>query len=491
MRRPNILILYTDQQRWDALGVNGNSEIQTPNLNRLAAQGVNFDHYFVQNPVCMPSRVSFLTGRYPSNLGITHMGVPVPTETVTLPHLLRPYGYHSANIGKLHFLPHANRDHRLPHPTYGFDHLEISDEPGVYEDAYRAWVRRVAPEQLEHLSVGLPPATATWYETMRIPDAVKHPQHGGRFDFKGAVPFPGADGYTHSAFVAEQTMEFLQQQRMEQPFLCIAGFYSPHAPWVVPQRFLDLYDPATFTLPTYPSALEAKRGDDLCSDEQLRSARHGYYAMVSEVDYHIGRILTQVEQQGLADDTIVIFTSDHGEWLGEHLRYGKGYPGSDAVSRVPCIVRWPNGISTPGRTAPRIVEGVDIVPTLLDCAGIQVPPFLQGQSLVRFLCDPSTTAIAEDASEHDVGAIARTMAGENAPAALMEHAGWKALRTAHHRYLIQADGRESLWDLMADPQEYHDVAADASYQSVLSAHRRLLLQKLLAAERSLPRTWAY
>jgi arylsulfatase A-like enzyme len=192
--RPNILILYTDQQRWDALGVNGNADIKTPNLDRLARQGINFDHHFVQNPVCMPSRVSFLTGQYPATLGITHMGVPVPPDTVTLPRLLRPYGYRSANIGKLHFQPHANRDHRIPYPDYGFDHLEIADEPGPYEDAYRAWVRRKAPDQLDYVSLGLPPLAHTWREVMRLDDPVKHPvAGGGRFDFKGARPFPGAD----------------------------------------------------------------------------------------------------------------------------------------------------------------------------------------------------------------------------------------------------------------------------------------------------------
>src|SRR3712207_3030163 len=134
MRRPNILIVYTDQQRWDALGANGNHDIKTPNLDRLAAEGVNFTHHVVQNPVCMPSRVSFLTGQYPSTLRTTHMGVPVPADTLTLPRMLKNYGYVSANIGKLHFLPHANRDHRAVHPDYGFDQLEISDEPGCYED---------------------------------------------------------------------------------------------------------------------------------------------------------------------------------------------------------------------------------------------------------------------------------------------------------------------------------------------------------------------
>ncbi|MCY4525785.1 MAG: sulfatase-like hydrolase/transferase, partial [Anaerolineaceae bacterium] len=186
MERPNILILYTDQQRHDALGINGNADIQTPVLDRLARDGVNFDHCFVQNPVCMPSRASFLSGCYPSSLGITHMGVPLPADVVTLPHLLRPYGYRSANIGKLHFLPHANRDHRVPHPMYGFDHLEISDEPGVYEDAYRAWVRSFAPEQLDELSAGLPPGAEVWRRTLGIPDEVRHPHAGSRKDFRDA-----------------------------------------------------------------------------------------------------------------------------------------------------------------------------------------------------------------------------------------------------------------------------------------------------------------
>ncbi|HEV7214804.1 MAG TPA: sulfatase-like hydrolase/transferase, partial [Chloroflexota bacterium] len=220
MRLPNILLLYTDQWRWDALGVNGNADVQTPNLDRLAGEGTTFDHYFVQNPVCMPSRVSFLTGQYPSTLRITHMGVPVPEATVTLPKLLRPYGYTSANIGKLHFLPHANRDHREPHPSYGFDHLEIADEPGCYDDAYRAWVRRKAPDQLDLISLGLPPASETWRQALGINDTVRHPTE--RFPL-AALPFRGRSDVTHSAFVAEQTLAFIDQQG-DRPFFCIAGF---------------------------------------------------------------------------------------------------------------------------------------------------------------------------------------------------------------------------------------------------------------------------
>ena len=471
MRRPNILILYTDQQRWDTLGTNGNREILTPNLDALAKSGVNFSHHFVQNPVCMPSRISMLSGRYPSSLGITHMGVPVPQETMTLPRLLKRYGYRSANIGKLHFLPHANRDHRLPHPDYGFDHLEIADEPGVYEDAYRAWARQRAPEQMDSISAGIPPATRTWYRTMGIDDAVAHrgdPE--GRFDFDGGIPFAADDGLTHSAFVAEQTIEYIRQQG-SQPFLCIAGFYSPHAPWMAPQKYLDLYDPEDLSVPEFPPKIEGQRQrkpDQRFSDAHLRRAKQGYYAMISEVDDYVGRILGALDAEGLRDNTIVVFTSDHGEWLGTHLKFGKGYPADDAVSRVPFIVSAPNGES--GQNVDEIVEAVDIVPTLLSLAGIQAPPTLQGVSLADVV-----------------------MRGAEVPkqAALTEGDGWKCLRNRDYRYLIHSDGRECLWHIRTDPGEYADVVNDPAHQPALARCRRQLLERLLQMERPLSRTWTY
>ena len=197
MRRPNILLLYSDQQRWDALGAAGNAEIHTPEPRPACPTRRQLRPLLRAEPGLHAQPVSFLTGQYPSTLRITAMGVPVPPETPTLPRLLN-HGYRTANIGKLHFLPHANRDHRVPHPDYGFDHLEIADEPGVYEDAYRAWVRAQQPEgptslharpELDRISVGLPPATAVWYETMGITDTVAHPGMGGRDDFAARCPF--------------------------------------------------------------------------------------------------------------------------------------------------------------------------------------------------------------------------------------------------------------------------------------------------------------
>jgi arylsulfatase len=463
MKRPNILLIYTDQQRWDALRANGNSEILTPNLDRLAAEGVNLSHYFVQNPICMPSRISFLSGQYPSTLGITHMAVPVPENVVTLPKLVKNYGYITGNIGKLHFLPHSNRDHRDIHPSYGFDHLEISDEPGCYEDAYRAWVRAKEPDQLEHLSLGLPPAAEDYYRIMGVKDELTHPER----EPKHAAAFPGREHLTHSAFVAEQTESFIERHR-EDTWLCIAGFYSPHTPWVAPQRFLDLYDPEKLSLPQYPPHINQMRSDTHFSDTELRSVKQGYYAMISEVDYYVGKLLDRLEELDLSDNTIVLFTSDHGEYLGDHLRYQKGYPGEDCISRVPCIVRWPRGIAEPGRTFDGLVEAVDVLPTLLECAGIPIPLSLQGESFRRLL---------------------RKEPFEGKPEALMEFHGWK--NTKHHRYVCESDGKESLFDLRQDPMQYMNLADEPEHRELLQEMRKRMLVRTLQVERPLPRTWVY
>ena len=466
MKRPNILLIYTDQQRWDAMGVNGNDDIQTPNLDRLANEGVNFDHYFIQNPVCMPSRVSFLTGQYPSTLGITHMGVPVPEDIVTLPKLLRNSGYHSANIGKLHFLPHANRDHSEVHPDYGFDHLEISDEPGCYEDAYRAWVRKEAPDQLDHLSLGLPPLAEQWHKMMNVKDGVFHPDE--RFP-KEPVPFRGGDDYTHTAWVASRSIQYMKERAQEgRPFLCVSGIYSPHSPWVAPQRFLDMYDPEEVALPSFPPEADEKRNAEHYSDEELRLARQGYYGMVSEVDHHVGRMLDSLDELGIADETIVVFTSDHGEWLGEHLKYGKGYPGHDCVSRVPLLMRVP-GIEG-GHRVSSLVEGVDVVPTLLEACGASVPPHLQGQSLC-------SAFRGGDGPEKDV--------------ALMEFTGWKMIRSENYRYVTHAEGQEFLYDLSAEWGEYRDVSDDPDHADALAEHRHLLIKRLVEMEKPRKKTWGY
>jgi len=463
MTRPNILFIHSDQHRWDAVGANGNTDIRTPNLDALAASGANFDHYFVQAPVCMPSRMSYLTGQYPSRTGIMNNGPALPENAVTLPAVLGENGYFCANIGKLHFLPHSRRDHREKHPSYGFDHLEVSDEPGCYEDVYRNWVRETAPDQLDHISLGLPPAAKAWRDRMGIVETIRH---ASRVETR-PVAFPGRSDVTHSAFVAERTMAFLREHHRQQ-FFCVAGFFSPHAPLVSPQECLDLYEPSKLQLPAFPEDLDRSSAAPEYRDDGLRLARQGYYACVSEVDHHVGRILACLEELGLADRTIVVYTSDHGEWLGEHMQYGKGFPAHDCISRVPCMIRYsPAGLAN-GLRISDMVEAVDLMPTLLSLADVPGPNHLQGRQLP---IPGSKTELRHSA--------------------LTEGPGWKSLRTDKFRYVLGKDGTESLYDLRVPLGDYNDLAEDPRFGSELAMLRKTLIDRMVQAEVQLPADASY
>lgn len=188
------------------------------------------------------------------------------------------------------------------------------------------------------------------------------------------------------------------------------------------------------------------------------------------MDHHVGRILERLNELGRAENTVVVFLSDHGEWLGDHLRVAKGYPADDPVSRVPLIVRWPVGITAPGRRHEGIVEAVDVLPTLLDCAAIPVPRTAQGHSLLPVLHNQATD---------------RPQVG------ITEHADWRSVRSPDYHYLVHADGTESLWDLGADPNEHDDVAGRPEHSDSLQEHRLLLIQHSIRNQRQLTRTWPY
>ncbi|MEM1026906.1 MAG: sulfatase-like hydrolase/transferase [Planctomycetota bacterium] len=470
VKRPNTLLIYTDQWRGDALGCAGHPDVQTPCLDQLAERGVRFANHFVQNPVCMPSRVSTLSGQYPSNLGILKMAVPVRESLPCVQHLLQRAGYATANIGKLHFLPHSNRDHRDPHPPYGFDQLEVADEPGPYDDAYRSFIRRTQPDQLDASSAHVyPPMAKVFREETGFDDGVKHPD---TWEPWTTAAFSGKDEATYSAFVGQRTIETLGQYADSgQSFFCISSFYSPHSPLVAPQKFLDLYDPDTFTLPEFPPEFNERRIAEGLDDVTIRQAMHGYFAMISEVDHWIGRILAQLEATGLLEQTLIVFTSDHGEFLGEHGRWGKWYPAPDCVSRVPLIISGP-GVS-PG-VCDSIVEAVDLVPTVLERSGVAQPAFMDGCSLVPalrgdgFLGKPG--ALIEDA---------------------MPGFAWRGWRTHTHRYLLHEDGRELLFDLRAEFGEYRDVSADPAQRDALLEHRHALATRMIQIARCHTPVWPY
>ena len=274
---------------------------------------------------------------------------------------------------------------------------------------------------------------------------------------------------THTAFVGEQTIEYIRR-RGERPFFCIAGFYSPHSPWVVPQKYLDLYDPASLTLPEFPEEVNARRRGTDYDDEKLRGVIHGYYAMVTEVDDWVGRIVHALDEEGLRDNTIVLFTSDHGEWLGEHLHYGKGAPGHDSVARTPLIVRWPEGIADAGRHIEPLVEAVDVAPSLLEWAGLPVPPDLQGKSLCNLAAGRTSTH--RDSAFSEIGDV-------------------KILRAGSYRYVCDRKGAEQLYDLEEPLGEYRNLAANAEYAEALGDMRHRMIARLASKETIAKRDWLY
>ncbi len=451
MKRPNVLLLYTDQQRWDTIGCAGYPHMHTPNLDALAARGVLFENAFCNNPVCMPSRQSMLSGRYPSVVGCTCNGIEMPTDMPTLWTVLQPYGYHAASIGKLHFRNHSNRDHREPHPAYGLDTLIVSDEPGCYEDAYIKWVRERDPAQVENCRCGTPPA---WT--------------GRAFDKPRGVTdpyaFEGPEDMTHSAFVADEMVDFLHRCRGKS-FFAIAGFFAPHNPLNPPQRFVDMYDPAELPLPAMKDG-ENRLG---VSRGEWMNVRAHYYALVSHVDDQVGRILSALDEAGLRDETLVVFTADHGEHLGDHGAVTKGPPGLESCTRVPLIVSWPGRIPQ-GVIRSEIVEAVDFAPTVLDYCGVQVPPFMQGRSY-RPLLDGGTY--------------------EPRRSAFIEHRrpfghSWKTLRTDDYLYCAERRGEERLYDRRTDPHELNDVAAESEYAMALGEMRAELLRRWFDVESQYP-----
>jgi arylsulfatase len=463
MKRPNILLLYTDQQRWDTIRYAGNPHIITPNLDCLARGGVLFENAFCNNPVCMPSRQSMLSGMYPSTLGCTTNGIEMREDVWTLPRILSAYGYSTANIGKLHFRNHSNRDHREPHPRYGFDTLILSDEPGCYDDAYIQWVAHHDDSQVEKCRVSTPPA---WQGK----PVVKHPRNTHE-----PYCFEGPEHLTHSAFVAEEMVDFIRRQDGKTPFFAIAGFYAPHAPLNPPPRFVEMYNPENLPLPHFDTVGTDVpwTGRDL-TDNEWQTIKAYYYALITHVDDQIGRILEALTDYQLLEDTIIIFTSDHGEHLGDHGLIQKGPPGLDSCAHVPLIFHYPR-LFDPQKTTD-LIEAVDIAPTVLEACGVQIPPFFQGRSFYPKLTNstyaPRSSVYIEFKDPFK--------------------SSWKSIRTHQYKYSrywqegTDWNQGELLYDLQLDPYEQDNKSADAGYQNVLAELREMLLSRWFAVENQYP-----
>ncbi len=442
-KRPNIILITTDHMRVDNVAANGNEAMETPNLDRMVQNGVSFPRCHCVSPVCMPSRASLFTGKYPSSHGVRCNGVPLNENEVTLTHVLAQEGYYTGQLGKLHFLPHDNRNHRGYHPPYGFDEMLIADEPGCYPDAYGRWLEALGPKAREQGNVPMP----------------------GTRGFMNYYPFAGPDNITHAWWVGNETVRFIKENK-NRPFFVHAGFYAPHPPLNPPQSQIDRYKGKKLPrrkfkrgeMDLMPNSYQkaAQRLSDI-PEEKWQEYKKYFYAMVSNIDVNMGRILEALESENLMNNTLIIFTSDHGDYLGDHGLISKSSHCYNGVVEVPLIIQGPN-IPKINRLN-SLVELTDIMPTVLDYLNIEIPLGVQGKSMMPLFKGKSE--------------IRDCIYAEYGPTGYWQ----RVIRTNEAKYKCNTRGEEILFDLQKDEDEFKNIANNRSGKALLDEMRKKMLVK--------------
>ena len=434
-RSPNILYLFSDQHNARCLSCAGHPDVRTPNLDRLASEGVRFESAYCQNPICTPSRISHLASLYPSTHGYYGLYGPEPQQRMTSMHrYFRELGYRTAALGKLHTPRYwIERDCQFVYDEF-IEYPKYLDGAGYYEqNDQRAFVQR-------------------------------GPGEGS------AVPLE----HSCEVALARQTMRFLRNEGEPAdrgdplaPWFAWVTFARPHQPYTPSEPYASMYPPSTLNLPpTAPSETaeirQHRQGADF-AEESLRRAVATYLGLVSQVDYGLGLILQELERRGELDDTIIVYSSDHGDYAGEHGLYEKrGGISTRAITRIPLIVRFPSQVR-PGRACPEIVESVDIFPTLCELAGLEIPNHVQGRSFLSLLGDDPQPI---------------------RDSALTENPYRKALATPRWRYVANIDGQQDeLYDQIEDPWELRNRIGDLQCTDVARDLQRRLLDRLAHAQR--------
>lgn len=440
--RPNILWITTDQQRWDTLGCLGNPHVRTPHLDRLAQGGALFPLAFCQSPVCTPSRASFLTGRYPRTTRCRQNGQDIPAEEILVTRLLRDAGWRCGLAGKLHL--------SACHPQVLQGQPERRIEDG-YEDAAFFWHH----DQWPYAAYG------NWLDQLGL--SRKFTALEGASHVEVGPPSHG----TANAWAAAMAEGFIRQVPEDgRPWLFSLNLFDPHHPFRIPADRVEHWRGRVDELPL-PWRRDGEDADkpvwqaidrrgayggkgisaNGMSDRDQRWIRAAYYAMVEDIDEKVGRLLAVLDETGQRDNTLVVFTSDHGEMLGDHGIYLKGPFFYEGAVRVPLILAMPDRVA-PGTRRDALVELVDLAPTLLEACGQSEHPGMQGRSLWPLLTDsdPSRTHRESVYCEYSNAGFPH-----HPPA-------WASMiRTSRHK-LVRAHGQEEgeLYDLLTDPHELHN-----------------------------------
>ncbi|OAB48440.1 sulfatase family protein [Paenibacillus antarcticus] len=411
MKRPNILLITSDQQHWNTIGA-FQPEINTPNLDRLAREGTAFSRAYCPNPTCTPSRASIITGMYPSQHGAWTLGTKLLEDQHTVGEDFSQAGYRTALVGKAHFQP-LKGTKEYPsleaYPTlqdlefwknynesfYGFDHVELArnhtNEAHVGQH-YAAWMEEKG--------------CSNWRDYFLAPT--------GTMDCAQTYKWPIPEEYHYNTWIAERSNALLEQYKEnDESFFLWSSFFDPHPEYLVPEPWDTMYDPEELTIPTITPGEHEKNPPhfgmtqedqpDFSGFNETGFAIHGYrshhyyeygtklkltdydkkklvavyYGMISMMDNYIGKIINKLDELGLAENTIVVFTTDHGHFFGQHGLQAKGGFHYEDLIKLPFIVRWPGQVPA-GRKSSAIQSLVDLAPTFLKQCGIKIPITMTG-----------------------------------------------------------------------------------------------------------------
>ncbi len=487
--RPNVVVFCTDQQRADSLGCMGNAVARTPNIDALAAAGVLYRRHYTVNPVCMPSRAAFVTGCYPQTTGLLANGLSLREDLATMPGVFRAAGYRTASFGKLHFQPYLHYEGSPSKedmnkfksgeldgwngPYYGFEHVEITTSHGNNPNGnhYTQWRAKHYPDTPFDGDPAYPAVPSEQCHVSRLP----------------------VEAHA-STWVADRAIAYLNDAaKGGQPFYLNVSFPDPHHPFSPPLPWGPMFDDAPIPLPHrvegeneskpgpwrlgmtgYPFS---KGGDakyyPKLTDRELHLIRARTYAMVSLIDHSVGRVTAALRELGLTGNTIVVFTSDHGDFLGDHWFLYKGEIPARALLHVPLIVSDPRAARG---AVDEVVSNIDVMPTLLTRCGLEAPSSVQGVALPG---------------------VGQAPLRDYAYEAAFMHVGMKW----HHHSLYTRDWKIAFWTTLADGELYY-LRSDPMVHRYLfndpghRATRSELIEKLFAAagaaeprERALPTLW--
>ena len=427
-KRPNILWYCTDQQRFDTIHALGNSFVKTPVLDSLVKEGTSFTHTYCQSPICTPSRASFMSGLYPSRVHNTRNGnESFPGWPPVITKLIADSGYDCGLIGKFHLQSSGKRT-----------------EPRI-EDGFSFWKFSHAPRD-------------DWEEGHDYADWVR--SQGGDLNKLRESEDRVPTELHQTTWASERSIEFIQQER-EKPWLLNVNIYDPHPPFTPPKSYADQFDPNDMPGPHFKDsdlAAQAKLANCDFQDEvrtpeehDAKGAQARYYAMIAQIDDQFGRILKALEETGQRENTAIIFTSDHGESLGDHGLMYKGCRFYEGLVRVPLIFSWPGKFIQDSQNN-ALVEMLDLSATLLNLASVDLPDYLQGISLLPILFGQAKSGEHRDFVRSEYfDALDPHFTGGNGTYATMH-------RTRKHKLCVyHGKGVGELFDLDQDPWEHNNL----------------------------------